>query len=458
MLEHAGLCNLAATQAELLHVGPGSRFLQFSSLSFDACTWECAVALAAGACLYLGTRESLAPGERLLSTLRERGITHALLPPAALSACSATRTPSSLTTLVVGGEACSARLVHEWSPGRQLINAYGPTEATVCATMHWCADDEGNPPIGRPLPNARVYVLDERLEPLPIGVAGEIYIGGVGVARGYLNRPELTAQRFRDDPFCPGGRIYQTGDLGRWRRDGSLEYFGRNDHQVKIRGYRIELGEIEAALTRQPGVTEAVVIVREDTPGEKRLVAYVVGTAPVAPADDLRACLSTVLPDYMVPSAIVRLDRLPLTPNGKLDRESLPPPDGAQVHARYEAPAGATEQAVAAAWCELLQLSCVGRHDNFFDLGGHSLLAARLLENIDRDLALRLSLRDLFEAPTVATLSARIESYGETVQGSGMADSMLDLIGAVSELTDEEVSAMLESKRRERGAGQHSSA
>ncbi|KTT64436.1 AMP-binding enzyme, partial [Sphingomonas sanguinis] len=265
------------------------------------------------------------------------------------------------------------------------------TEATI-DTTHWtCPAGFGGitAPIGRPIANARVYLLDGHGEPVPLGATGEIYIGGAGVARGYLNRAELTAERFVPSPFVEGDRLYRTGDLARYLPDGNIEFLGRNDHQVKIRGFRIELGEIEARLAEHADVGEAVVVAREDEAGDKRLVAYVVaaGDAAAATAPEraavLRAHLGALLPDYMVPAAYVALEALPLTPNGKLDRKALPAPEGdAFTRQAYEAPQGPVEEALAAIWSELLGVEQVSRHDNFFELGGHSLLAIRLLSRV----------------------------------------------------------------------------
>jgi aryl carrier-like protein len=275
-----------------------------------------------------------------------------------------------------------------------------------------------NPPIGRPIANTRIYILDGHGSPVPVGVAGELHIGGVQVARGYLNRAELTAERFVSDPFSSesGGRMYRTGDLGRWLPDGNIEFLGRNDFQVKIRGFRIELGEIEARLGEVEGVREAVVLAREDTPGDKRLVAY------YTPADDgelsvewLRSQLSAALPEYMVPAAYVRLESLPLTPNGKLDRKALPAPETDAYAARsYEAPQGETEMALAAIWAEVLRVEQVGRHDNFFELGGHSLLAITLIERMRR-IGLGVDVRSLFTTPTLAELGASVGLQAEVV-------------------------------------------
>ncbi|WP_147486380.1 condensation domain-containing protein, partial [Burkholderia pseudomallei] len=293
----------------------------------------------------------------------------------------------------------------------------GPTEAAVDVTAWACDAEEGGAsvPIGWPIANTRIYVLDGHGQPVPRGVAGELYIGGVQVARGYLNRPELTRERFVDDPFVAGGRLYKTGDLARWRTDGSLEYLGRNDFQVKIRGFRIELGEIEAQLAKVAGVRETVVLARDSgsPAGEKRLVAYYTGNADVAA---LREQATRHLPAYMVPSAYVRLDAWPLTPNGKLDRRALPAPaDDAYARAEYEAPQGAKEEALAAIWKDLLPVERISRHDNFFELGGHSLLVIGLSEKL-RAAGLHADVRVVYRASTLADLAAHLGTDNQDIR------------------------------------------
>jgi amino acid adenylation domain-containing protein len=331
-----------------------------------------------------------------------------------------------LRTLLVGGEAVSEKLLRKLRshfPGAAVIELYGPTEATVISSSYRAEASElpGIPYcIGRPLPNTRIYILDDQGCPVPVGVSGEIYIGGVGVARGYLNRAQLTAQRFVRDRFVPDAtaRMYRSGDLGRWLPDGRIEYLGRNDFQVKVRGFRIEPGEIEARLLEHPGVREAVVLAREDIPGEKRLVAYYVSrpdgqSGEEVAAEGLRAHLRSGLPEYMLPAAYVRLESLPLTPNGKLDRKGLPEPGaGAYAVRGYEAPQGQLESILAGIWAELLKLERVGRHDNFFALGGHSLLAVRLMERMRRQ-GLHAEVRALFAAPTLAKFAAATEEIEE---------------------------------------------
>ncbi|HEX6083995.1 MAG TPA: AMP-binding protein, partial [Thermoanaerobaculia bacterium] len=294
-----------------------------------------------------------------------------------------------------------------------VANLYGPSETTTYSTWVRMAREDGFAPhIGRPIANTQVYILDAHGEPVPMGVAGEIYIGGDGVARGYLNRPELTAERFLRDPFraAPNARMYKTGDLGRWLPDGNIEYLGRNDFQVKIRGFRIELGEIEAKLVQCDGVREAVVLAREDAAGDKRLVAYLVvqEDADLSVAD-LRDALSRQLPEYMIPSVFVQLDALPLTANGKLDRQALPAPDSMMLAAReYAPPQGEIEQTLATLWQELLRARSVGRHDNFFELGGHSLLVVQFIHRLETQTPYRVAVRDLFQHSSLKELAAHI--------------------------------------------------
>jgi acyl-coenzyme A synthetase/AMP-(fatty) acid ligase/acyl carrier protein len=320
--------------------------------------------------------------------------------------------------ILVGGEAIDSETWNALARSTVIstYNVYGPTECTVDSTVAGLQGDATEPHIGHPMKNRRIYILDQHLQPVPIGVGGELYIGGAGIARGYLNRPELTRERFLPDPFSAkrDARMYKTGDLGRWRADGNIEFLGRNDHQVKIRGYRIELGEIESQLARHVQVKEAVVLAREDVPGEQRLVAYVVAesAAETPSVEELRAHLKGALPDFMTPSAFVALDRLPLTPNGKLDRRALPEPEfGAYASRVYEAAQGEVEEILSLIWRELLRVERVGRQDNFFELGGHSLRAMKLVAQVAERLDVKISVIEIFKHPTLHQLASVIESH-----------------------------------------------
>jgi amino acid adenylation domain-containing protein len=411
LLSHRGVCSLASWQQRAFAVGQGSRVLQFSSFTFDACTWEWVMALCSGARLCVAPSVDLALGEPLTDTLKRRGITHVTLPPIAANTLSLSEGLDKLRTLIVAGDACPQTLAQRWAGSRQFINAYGPTEATVCASVHRCeTGDAYGPPIGRPIANARMYVLDSHQQLVPVGVRGEIYIGGIGVGRGYLGKPRLTAERFLADPFSPerGTRMYRTGDLGRCRVDGTIEHLGRNDFQVKIRGYRIEPAEIEAQLLLHSKVRQATVVTRVDGSGEKDLVAYVVPWEDqVRPSvRELRNLLKGVLPLYMIPSAFVIVERLPLTENGKLNRAALPAPDqSAYVTRPYQAPQGDLEDAFAQIWRDVLQVERVGRHDNFFELGGNSMLLMRVLSRIKAVVDRPISIVDLFKYPSLGELA-----------------------------------------------------
>nr|WP_319005956.1 non-ribosomal peptide synthetase [Burkholderia pseudomallei] len=437
MNEHRGVVNRLWWMQQTYALDERDAVLQKTPFSFDVSVWEFFWPLMSGARLVIAKPEGHKDPAYLSELIDRERVTTLHFVPSMLQAFledeGAARGCGSVKRVMCSGEALPPSLVKRFYrclPDARLHNLYGPTEAAVDVTAWACDAEEGGAsvPIGRPIANTRIYVLDEYGQPVPRGVAGELYIGGVQVARGYLNRPELTRERFVDDPFVAGGRLYKTGDLVRWRTDGSLEYLGRNDFQVKIRGFRIELGEIEAQLAKVAGVREAVVLAREAAPdtkrhaasnensasnsGEKRLVAYYTGDAD---ATALRAQAAQHLPSYMVPSAYVRLDAWPLTPNGKLDRHALPAPaDDAYARAEYEAPQGAKEEALAAIWKDLLPVERISRHDNFFELGGHSLLAITLIEHMRRA-NLHADVTTLFTAPTLADLAVRVgASRGDT--------------------------------------------
>ncbi len=525
MLGHRGLSNLAEAQRQAFGIREGSRVLQFSPLSFDASVWETFMALANGATLCLARQEVLASGRELVRLLQEEGVTNVTLPPSVLSALGVpAEALPQLETVISAGEACSAELVARWAPGRDFFNAYGPTETTVCASMYLCDEEDSEaPPIGQPIANTALYVLDKNLQPVPIGVPGELHVGGVGLARGYLNRPDLTTERFIPNPFATpahpslagrgrgrvesrpeagsssgvpaptppsipplsggawggidvplsgggvgrveaGDRLYKTGDLVRYRADGNLEFLGRIDHQVKVRGFRIELGEIEAILEQHPGVADGVVVAREDIPGDKRLVAYVVPKddegrkmedesapslvpRPSSLVGGLRTFLKEKLPDYMVPSAFIFLDALPLSPSGKVDRQALPAPDGARptLEREYVPPRTPVENELAEICSELLGVNRVGVYDSFFELGGHSLLATQFISRVREAFDVEVSLRTLFEHPTVAELAERIERLRQTEPAQG--DKIAEILEKVKHLSEDEVMALLHEKQ-----------
>ena len=417
MVPHRCATNMAFAHRDLMTIDADSRVLQFASFAFDVCVAEIFSAFASGAALVLPMPGRSLYGDGLIPHLREFSVSHALMPPALLSALPLEEIPATLQTVVLGGEVPDSGLIDRLLASRRVINAYGPTEATVCATMHAWTSGADARVIGTPLPNVRIHILDAHRQLVPTGVIGEIHVGGAGVADGYWNRPELTAERFIRDPFADdaGARMYATGDLGRWRPDGSIEFLGRNDFQVKVRGFRIELGEIEAQLVAFPGVREAVVVARADRTGETRLVAYVLA-ADAFDTASLRAGLSKVLPEYMLPSAFVRLDAFPLTPNGKIDRKALPAPDTDAYASRpYEAPQGGMEDTVAGLWRQLLGIDRIGRHDNFFELGGHSLIAVTMIERM-RKLGLRTDVRALFTAQTLMDFAAGLDEAPRDAQ------------------------------------------
>ncbi len=420
VVPHAAVLRLVINNS-YAPIGKGDRIAHCNNPTFDASTFEIWGALLNGARLVIIPKSVVLDTLRFAEVLVGEGVTTLFLTTALFNR-HVTASPKAFSTikyLLFGGEIANPgvvrKLLRDGAP-RHLVHVYGPTEATTFATS-WPVssvdDDAISLPIGRPIANTYVYILDNAWQPVLIGIPGEIYIGGPGVACGYLNQPQLTAERFVPDPFSPdsGGRLYRTGDFGRWCSDGSIEFLGRNDNQVKIRGFRIELDEVEGYLASCPGVNEAVVIVRVDAPDDLRLAAYVTLLPEAAVSgSQLRAHMASGLPEYMIPTSYVVVDRLPLTGNGKVDRSALPAPDASAVIRRqYESPRGSTELAVAAIWQEILKLDDVSRFDNFFELGGNSLLGMDLIARLADAFGIQVPFISVFQHPSIEELSRYLE-------------------------------------------------
>ncbi|MER7955984.1 amino acid adenylation domain-containing protein [Streptomyces sp. NPDC096030] len=417
VVPHEGVSSLVATAVDRMGLEHDSHVLQFASIGFDVFAFELAMALCHGGRLVLITDEARVAGPALTDFLAEQRITHMILPPSLVSALPPGCELPEGSTVLVGTETVPPDVFERFGATAHLICAYGLTEATVNSTLWPSREHGGRPsgrvPIGRPDPNTRAYVLDEHLRPVPPGVVGELYVAGRGLARGYLGKAALTSERFVADPYAtePGARMYRTGDRARWRADGNLDFLGRVDTQVKVRGFRIELGEIEAALAGHPSVAQAAVL--PDRDGDiVRLVGYAVpeaGESVELDPQELRAHVAGLLPEYMVPALVVPLDGpLPLTPNGKLDRKALPAPDWAAMTGDAS-PANETQARLAALFGEILKLDRVGVHDNFFALGGHSMASMRLLGRIRAEFGVELSIRDVFDALTVAGIEGKLK-------------------------------------------------
>jgi amino acid adenylation domain-containing protein len=449
MVTHGGLCNLAVAQIECFGVRPDSRVLQFASLNFDASISEICMTLCQGAQLHLVNSEEVLVGPALSALLQEHEISVVTLPPSVLKQLRDGEEFRKLESLIVAGEACGAELVEDWSEGRRFFNAYGPTEATVCGTVQECHRGEGRPGIGKAIANVEVYVLDESLSMVPVGVRGEIYIGGAGVARGYWQRAELTAERFVPHPYSVRGgeRLYRTGDEGLYLDNGNIHFIGRRDNQVKLRGYRIELGEIENVLASHHTVREVVVTVREDTPGNRRLVAYVVPhDEESCSTAELHEYAQRRLPEYMTPTAFVLLDALPLNSNGKIDRLKLPAPDGARPHwkGEYVAPRTPLEEVIEGVWGELLSVDRVSVHDNFYDLGGHSLLATQVLARLLTLFKIELPLIAIFQSPTIVEFASEVRAHEAK---PGQADKVAAAIRRIQQMPTSEKMALVNERR-----------
>jgi amino acid adenylation domain-containing protein len=406
LVTHRGIANLVYAQIETFKISKSSRILQFASQNFDASVSEIFTTLLAGGVLHLGHHNRHDQLHRLEETLAENKITVVTLPPSVISSLS--NSCPGLNTLVSAGEACSRELANKWAKRCRFINAYGPTEATVCASMQVCdpsIEIQTDPPIGGPISNVQIYLLDKKMNPVPVGVMGELYIGGEGLARGYLNLPKITAEYFVPNPFgkMQGDRLYKTGDKARFLPDGKIQYMGRLDEQIKLRGHRIELGDIESALKRIKHIDNAVVGIVGSRSSENQLVAYIVSNKAANP-EELREKFKELLPAYMVPNLLVFMDSIPLTANGKVNRSALPAPV-MQDREIYEEPVGIIEQELAEMMGSVLGIDKVGRGDNFFDLGGHSMFAVQLIKRIEEKYNKRISLSEFFKNPTNIGLS-----------------------------------------------------
>jgi amino acid adenylation domain-containing protein len=451
MNAHRGVVNKLRWMQDEYVIARHDRVMQKTPYTFDVSVWEFFWPLINGACLVIARPGGHQDRTYIADLIEAEQVTivhfvpsmlHAFLEEPGLERCACVK------RVFCSGEALTIELQKRFfsTMTAQLHDLYGPTETAIEVTYWNCRPDTklASVPIGRPVANTQAYILDETFAPVPIGVTGELFIGGIQVGRGYLRRPALTAEKFVPDPFSatPGARLYRTGDLTRFLQDGTIEYLGRADHQIKIRGFRIELGEIEAALAQHPGVLEAAATVFEQSAADKRLVGYIVpkdGSAPSVP--DVRSFLKQKLPAYMVPSTIVVLDRLPQTSSGKVDRRALPAPDSRRdVNAGYVPPIGPVETALADAWKELLRIDRVGAHDNFFELGGHSLLATRVI-SAARDLfEVDIPLRSFFEGPTVAELGV---SVTKRLAGAYDDDALAQMLAEVRQLSEDELQSAI---------------
>jgi len=456
-MRHRPLYNLLSWQLRNWTLPNGARTLQFAPLSFDVSFQEIFSTWCSGGTLVLISEEMRRDVARLLRFLTDEKIERLFLPFVALQYLAEATdgqavSPTTLSEVITAGEQLqitrSIASLFGTLEGCTLHNQYGPSESHVVTAFTLTgspSDWSALPPIGRPIDNTQIHLLDKHLQLVPIGVPGELYIGGDSLARGYLHRPGLTAERFLPDPFSeePGARLYKTGDLARYLPDGNIEFLGRADHQVKIRGFRVELGEIEAVLGGHPALREVVVLAREDGSGSKRLVAYVIpAQKPVPTVSELRNFLREKLPEYMVPSAFVMLETLPLTPSGKVDRRALPTPDGArpELEGAFVAPRTPVEKELAGIWTQVLDVERVSIYDNFFDLGGHSLLATQVISRVRTTYQVDLPLRRLFEMPTVAGLAALIaQSLAEQEDGAQVAQMLAEL----EQLSEDKVQEML---------------
>lgn len=460
-VEHQQISHYTLSILEKLNLPAGSAFATVSTLAADLGNTVIFSALCTGGCLHLISALRSRDADAFADYCHQHPIDCLKIVPSHLKALLSAARPEAVLPrqrLILGGEAATWELVDQCqtlAPGCQILNHYGPTETTV-GVLTYAVTSEPRPIttsvlLGRPLGQTQVYVLDEHLQPVPVGIAGELYIGGPSVSRGYLNRDALTAERFIANPFiADAGRLYRTGDRVRYLPDGNLEFLGRVDDQVKLRGFRLELGEIEAVLRQQATVREAVVILREDEPDHPRLVGYVVPASTTFEAETVRQDLSRILPDYMVPAALVPLPELPLTPNGKVDRQALPRPEQQQLQPKiFVAPRNPTEQMIAEIWAEVLGIEQVGIEDNFFALGGHSLMATQVVSRLRSAFQVEFSLQALFEAPTVAGIAPLI-----TQQLATQTDDQLlaQMLAEIEQLSDTEAQTVLAAEQSSQGS------
>jgi amino acid adenylation domain-containing protein len=463
ILTHRNLVNYTEAANITYSIGCEDKVLQFGSIAFDLSAEEIFPCLSRGATLVLRTDSLLDSAAACFQKCNDWGITILDLPTlywhelTVRLSTEGLSLPPSVRVLIIGGERALPEQVAMWhrhvGPQVQLFNTYGPTEATIAATRCLLAAPAGEAPalsevpIGRAISNVQVYVLDERLKPVPVGVPGELHIAGVGLVRGYLNRPELTAEKFIPHPFSsePGARLYKTGDVARYLPDGNLEYVGRKDRQIKIRGFRIELAEIELALAQHSSIQEAYLTVYEEEPGQKRLVAYVVcdQSETALTTSALRKYLKERLPDYMIPASFTFQDQLPLNSSGKVDQKALPPPDRSrpEMEEGFVAPRTPTEELLAGIWAELLRVERVGVYDDFFDLGGHSLLATQIISRVREAFQVEISLRTLFQGANIFELAQAIET-SERIDDADV-DEIAKTLAQLESLSEEEVKTML---------------
>ncbi len=430
MIEHRGLCNLAKAQIYSFDIHHKSRILQFASFSFDASISEIFMTFISGSTLYLAKRKALLPGPSLIKIINDYNINTITFPPSVLATLSINQL-TTLRTIIIAGEACSAKLVANLIPKYNVFNAYGPTETTICATIAKCTDSSNKPAIGKPIANIQTYVLDHNLQQVPLGVPGELYIGGIGLARGYIKNPKFTTEKFISNPFTKknNDRLYKSGDFVRYLSDGQLEFLERIDNQVKISGFRIELGEIEAIINQHSAIKE-VIVTTEEYMGNKRLIAYITTNKQHVPStDELRSFIIKKLPNYMLPSAFILLDTLPLTPNGKIDHKKLPTPEGIRpkLKERFVAPRNPIEAHLARIWAKFLKVDQVGIYDNFFDLGGSSLRAVQVLTELKNTVFVEIPLTCIFESPTIAELTITVDAVQKN--GNSVLKKSIDFNG-----------------------------